>query len=168
MKSKLEKHRKWIRFGFKIVILIVIIWLVFGVFVGLHRVNGISMSGRIEDGDLILFSRTESEYHSGDAVVFTHEGNTYVSSILAKAGDTVTIDEVGRLYVNNIRVSEEKIYDLEGGEKPTISLPYRVPSNSYFVLNKNLEAAEDSRSFGAIFQKDIKGKAMTILRTRAI
>ena len=168
MKSKLEKHRKWIRFGFKIILLIAIVWLIFGVFVGLHRVNGISMAGRIEDGDLILFSRTESEYHQGDAVIFVHDGNTYVSSILAKAGDTVEIDDVGRLYVNKIRVSEEKIYDLEGGEQPSISLPYRVPSNSYFVLNKNLEATEDSRSFGAIFSKDIKGKAMTILRTRAI
>lgn len=126
------------------------------------------MTGRIEDGDLILFSRTDSEYHVGDAVIFIHDGSTYVSAILATAGDTVDIDEVGRLYVNQIRVSEEKIYNLEDGEKPSISLPYRVPSNSYFVLNKNLEAVEDSRNFGAIFKSDIKGKAMTILRTRSI
>ena len=168
MKSKFKRHQNWIRFGFKIVILIVVTWLIFGVFIGLYRVNGIAMAGRIEDGDLVLFSRTESEYHVGDAIVFTHDGKEYVSSVLATGGDLVEIDEVGRLYVNKIRVSEDKIYNLEEGEKPKISLPYRVPTNSYFVLNKNLEAVEDSRSFGAIFRNEIKGKAMTILRTRAI
>ena len=168
MKSALKKHQNWIRFGIKIVILLLIIWLIFGVFIGLYRVNGIAMAGRIEDGDLVLFSRTDNQYHVGDAIIYTHDDKEYVSAILATAGDLVEIDEVGRLYVNKIRVSEDKYYNLEDGEQPSISLPLRVPTNSYFVLNKNLEAVEDSRSFGAIFRDKIKGKAMTILRTRSI
>lgn len=126
------------------------------------------MSSRIEDGDLILFSRMGDIYGTDEPVLYEHDRKTYLSYILALPGDIIEIDDSGCLYVNKVQVSDDVVYNLEQGETPGISLPYRVPSDSYFVLNENLEAMEDSRSYGAIPVKNIKGKVISILRTRAI
>ena len=126
------------------------------------------MSHRVEDGDLVLFSRTDKTYYPDDVVLFERDNETHISSILASPGDIVTLDEVGRLYVNGAQVSDRIVYNLAEGEKPGISFPVRVPNNTYFVLNENLEDLNDSRSFGVVRAVDIKGKIFTILRTRSI
>ncbi len=126
------------------------------------------MSHRVEDGDLVLFSRTDKTYYPDDVVLFERDNETLISSILASPGDIVTLDEVGRLYVNGAQVSDRIVYNLAEGEKPGISFPVRVPNNTYFVLNENLEDLNDSRSFGVVRAVDIKGKIFTILRTRSI
>ena len=164
----LRKNRNWVRLIMKSVVLILVLWLLFGVLIGLRRVEGVSMSNRVEDGDLVLFSRTDKTYYPDDVVLFERDNETHVSSILASPGDIVTIDDVGRLYVNGAQVSDRVVYNLNEGETPTISFPFRVPNGSYFLLNGNLEAMDDSRSFGAVYAKDIKGKIVTILRTRSI
>lgn len=164
----LRKNRNWVRLIMKSVVLILVLWLLFGVLIGLRRVEGVSMSNRVEDGDLVLFSRTDKTYYPDDVVLFERDNETHVSSILASPGDIVTLDDVGRLYVNGAQVSDRVVYNLNEGETPTISFPFRVPNGSYFLLNGNLEAMDDSRSFGAIYAKDIKGKIVTILRTRSI
>ena len=164
----LRKNRNWARLIVKSVVLILVLWLLFGVLIGLRRVEGVSMSNRVEDGDLVLFSRTDKTYYPDDVVLFERDNETHVSSILASPGDIVTLDEVGRLYVNDAQVSDRVVYNLNEGETPKISFPFRVPEGSYFLLNGNLEAMDDSRSFGAVYAKDIKGKIFTILRTRSI
>ena len=164
----LRKNRNWVRLIVKSVVLILVLWLLFGVLIGLRRVEGVSMSNRVEDGDLVLFSRTDKTYYPDDVVLFERDNETHVSSILASPGDIVTLDDVGRLYVNGAQVSDRVVYNLNEGETPTISFPFRVPEGSYFLLNGNLEAMDDSRSFGAVYAKDIKGKIVTILRTRSI
>ena len=164
----LRKNRNWVRLIVKSVVLILVLWLLFGVLIGLRRVEGVSMSNRVEDGDLVLFSRTDKTYYPDDVVLFERDNETHVSSILASPGDIVTLDDVGRLYVNGAQVSDRVVYNLNEGETPTISFPFRVPDGSYFLLNGNLEAMDDSRSFGAVYAKDIKGKIVTILRTRSI
>ena len=164
----LRKNRNWVRLIMKSVVLILVLWLLFGVLIGLRRVEGVSMSNRVEDGDLVLFSRTDKTYYPDDVVLFERDNETHVSSILASPGDIVTLDDVGRLYVNGAQVSDRVVYNLNEGETPIISFPFRVPNGSYFLLNGNLEAMDDSRSFGAIYAKDIKGKIVTILRTRSI
>lgn len=167
-KTFLKRHHKWIRLLIKITCLVTFIWLLFGVMIGFRRVEGVSMSHRVEDGDLVLFSRTDKTYYPDDVVLFERENKTHISSILASPGDVITIDEVGRLYVNGTRVSDTPVYNLDQGEMPGITFPARVPDGSYFLLNENLEDMDDSRSFGAIFGQQIKGKIMSIFRTRSI
>lgn len=126
------------------------------------------MAGRTEDGDLVLYSRMTEEYSADDVVLYEYDGKIYTSSILAFPGDLIEIDEQGYLYLNHIRVSDSVAFNLDQGETPNFSSPYRVPSGSYFVLNNNLESMEDSRVFGSIYTNNIKGKVISILRTRAI
>ena len=167
-KAFLKKYHKWFRLLLKIAIMALFIWFLFGVLIGLQRVEGVSMSHRVEDGDLVLFSRTDKTYYPDDVVLYERDNKTHVSSILASPGDIITIDEVGRLYVNGARVSDTAVYNIDQGEKPTITFPVRVPDGSYFLLNENLEDEDDSRSFGAIFKQQIKGKIVSIFRTRSI
>ncbi|MCR5572924.1 MAG: signal peptidase I, partial [Candidatus Saccharibacteria bacterium] len=127
MKTLLKKHQGWIRLVVKIAVLALVLWLLFGVLIGFQRVEGVSMSNRVEDGDLVLFSRTDKTYYPDDVVLFERENETHVSSILASPGDIITIDEVGRLYVNGARVSDTAVYNIDQGETPTITFPVRVP-----------------------------------------
>lgn len=166
---RLDKHRDLWRIGAKVLILIVILWLIFGVCFGLHRINGPAMSARLEDGDLVLYSKLSNDYKEGDAVVYEKDGIQYVSSILACPGDLIELDEKGYLHINGAQYSDVVIYTPEQLDSAvTISSAYRVPSNSYFLLNQNLEAMEDSRTFGAIPASSIKGKIIGVLRTRTI
>ena len=164
----LTKHKDWWRIGIKILILVATLWLIFGVCFGLHRVNGPAMSARLEDGDLILYSKLTNDYKEGDAVVYEQDGVQYVSSILACPGDLVELDEKGYLYVNGTRYSDHVAYKPEQLDFAAMSSAYRVPSDSYFLLNQNLEAMEDSRTFGAISLSSIKGKIIGVLRTSTI
>ena len=168
MKFLTKKSLAWIRLGVKVAVLVLVLWLIFGALFGLRRMEGVAMSNRVEDGDLMLYSRLDDEYNQDDVVIFSYEDQTYVSVVIAKGGDLVEIDERGCLYVNHIQTSDAVVYDMDQDDELEISLPFRVPNDSYFVLNENLEAPEDSRSFGAIKAKDIKGKVISILRTRAI
>ena len=93
----LKKYHEWIRLGIKIAVALFVLWLLFGVLLGLQRIEGVSMSHRVEDGDLVLFSRTDKTYYADDVVLFERNNEMHVSSILASAGDLITIDEVGRL-----------------------------------------------------------------------
>ena len=58
------------------------------------------MSTRLEDGDLILYTKLSNDYKEGDAVVYEIDGIQYVSSILAQPGDLIELDEKGHLHIN--------------------------------------------------------------------
>ena len=47
----------WLRLAFKILFLSVLVFCIFGVFFGLHRVTSVAMSPNIKDGDLAFFMR---------------------------------------------------------------------------------------------------------------
>ena len=126
------------------------------------------MSPRLEDGDLVLYSRLDHDYQAGDVVIYSHDGATYVSSILAKADDLVEIDKYGHLAINGTQSSEDIAYTPEQRDIIKPASAFRVPTDSYFVINTNLDATEDSRVFGAIPRNEIKGKIIGVLRTRSI
>ena len=81
-------------------------------------------------------------------------------------GNTVDISE-GNLTVNGYGVFEDAVYPTTG-EGALISFPYEVPENSYFVLNDYRSDVNDSRSYGAISKKNIKGKVVFVMRRRGI
>ena len=64
--------RTWVRLTIKAVAIIAIISICFGVFVGMRRVSDISMNGRLNDGDFVLFNRITKSYNVGDVVFYSH------------------------------------------------------------------------------------------------
>ena len=167
-KSWLTNHKDWLRLGAKVIALVVVIWVIFGICFGFDRISGPAMSPRLEDGDLVLYSRLDHDYQAGDVVIYSHDGAIYVSSILAKADDLVEIDKYGHLVINGTQSSEDIAYTPEQRDTIKPASAFRVPTDSYFVINANLDATEDSRVFGAIPRNKIKGKIIGVLRTRSI
>ncbi len=160
--------RTWVRLAIKAVAIIAIISICFGVFVGMRRVSDISMNGRLNDGDFVLFNRITKSYNVGDVVFYSHGDREYLSEIIAVEDDLVTVNEDGFLLVNDEIVSSAPVYDFTLGETNPFGSGFRVPTNSYFVLNSNYECMDDSRAFGAISPSDIKGSIIALmLRTRS-
>ena len=167
-KAWFTSHKDWLRLGAKLISLAVIMWAIFGLCFGFTRISSPAMSNRLEDGDLVLYSKLVNEYHSDDVIIYEHDGKTYVSSILAKADDLIEIDQYGHLFLNGTQVSDDIAYTPEQRDLIGPSTAFRVPDNSYYVVNENLNSIEDSRSFGAIPYNSIKGKIIGVLRTRSI
>ena len=76
------------------------------------------------------------------------------------------MDETGALTVNGTAQTGEIIYPTVA--KPGIEYPYRVPDDSVFLLGDYRSAAIDSRDFGPVPKKNVKGKVITILRRRQL
>jgi len=168
MKKLNETRRTWLRLGLKALIVVALLWICFGVFVGLRRISDISMNGRINDGDFVLFSRISKDYSAGDVVIYNHDNHEYCSEIVAVENDLVTINDEGFLVVNDEVISKSPVYDFALGETSPFGSGFRVPTGTYFVLNSHYASTNDSRTFGAIYAKDIKGSIIALLlRTRS-
>ena len=102
--KKIDKaYQGTIRLLIKIAVLVGVLCLIFNTFLGLTRIEGGAMSGRLEDGDLALYVRINESYAEDDIIVFEHEGEMHISSIIAMPGDLVEFDDHGYLYVNNVK-----------------------------------------------------------------
>jgi len=166
--KKISAKREWIRLGIKVAVLLLIFWILLGVLFGIRRIDGVSMSPRVSDGDLTLFFRTNDGIDVGDVVLFTKDDKQYVSRIVAVENDVITLDEEGHLYINGVEHSDTPAYNLERGEPIKINYPQRLEKGKYFVINDNFESGDDSREFGVIEKTNIYGKVISILRTRDI
>ena len=168
MKNNSEVRHTWVCLALKALAIIAILWISFGVFVGLRRVSDISMDGRINGGDFVLFNRIGKKYNVGDVVFYSRDGRELMSEIVGEEDDLITLNNEGYLLVNGVIVSSTPVYDYSLGESNPFRNGFRVPANSYFVLNSNYEDVNDSRSFGAIKSSNIKGSVIALLlRTRS-
>lgn len=129
------------------------------------RVIGVSMEPSLYNGQKIYINRlayTLTTPKVGDVVVFLPNGNEnshyYVKRVVAKAGDTVQIQD-GRLYVNGVQVDEPDMDKI--AEAGIAANEIVLASDECFVLGDNRNNSEDSRSanIGPVKNKDILGKA---------
>ncbi len=130
-------------------------------------VIGDSMEPLLSNGQKVLVDRALSKIVSprtGDVVVFLPNGNTnshyYVKRIVAKAGDTVQIND-GVLFINNVAADEDSDYFDKMEDAGIASNPIKLKSGEYFVLGDNRNSSEDSRSanIGIVSDSMIVGKA---------
>lgn len=119
----------------------------------------------IKDGDL-CFTYKLAPYLSEDPIVYKINSQVHFGRIIALAGDTVNLKDNG-VYVNNSLISEKVLYDTSSkGSK--VTFPYTVPKDHVFVLNDFRELTSDSRSYGAIPTKNLKGKVVFLMRRRGL
>lgn len=126
-----------------------------------YEVSGVSMSPTLADGDRVMVTK-EEQVEFGDIVVFTSPVNyeeDYIKRVIGVSGDTIDIKE-GTVYVNG-----EQLQDGEGfGTTDTLremeEVSTVVPEGHIFVLGDNRENSMDSRIFGAVPNKLLKGKLM--------
>lgn len=140
------------------------------------RVEGTSMLPRLHDGERIVINKfvypladwpTSSlsigrAVEHGDIVVFYYPNDPstrYVKRVIGVPGDTVRIDDDGRVFVNGQRLAEPYL-DAELTRRPEPMDPVRVSDHYYFVMGDNRDNSSDSRTWGLVPEKYICGEAI--------
>ena len=165
MKAIVDEKRAWLYLCAKIVAIVFILWLLFGVFFGVRRYVGISMTPYVADGDLLFYTRLDHDYKSDDVVLYKKDGKTYLARIIALLNETVRASKDGFLYVNNEHATYDSVCN-DDIEINNINMSFSKQPFGYFLLNDNTDDAEDSRTFGRVEEGEIYGKVITIIRTR--
>ena len=139
--------------------------LIFSFFFRIIQVDGSSMVPTLVNGDKLIVWGAGYTPQRGDVVIvdsYTSYGKPLVKRVIAKGGDTVSIDyATGTVAVNGEVLQEDYIAE------PTylgydVQFPYTVPKGTVFVMGDNRNASLDSRSssIGCIAEEDILGKVL--------
>ena len=139
--------------------------LVFTFFFRIIQVDGSSMVPTRVKGDKLIVWGAGYTHQRGVVVIvdsYTSYGKPLVKRVIAKGGDTISIDyDAGTVEVNGELLQEDYIaapthlgYDVE--------FPYTVPEGTVFVMGDNRNESLDSRSsyVGCIDERDILGKVL--------
>ena len=151
----------------KIVLIILAVILVFTFMYGMARINDVSMKPAIKDGDLVMYYRLDKRFVSGDIAVFKKDGRTTTGRVVAVAGDTVDITKDGLMINGATPISQDIYFDTTQFQNG-VDFPITVGEGQIFVLGDNRPEASDSRIYGCINIKDVKGKAIAVIRTRGL
>lgn len=142
----------------------VLLWVIFGVLFGITPMKNDDMMPRISAGDLMLYYRFEQNLHTQDVIVFEKDGVSCVGRVIAQDGDTVEVTEEASLVINGSTILENDIYYSTPRYDSSVVYPVALNADEVFVLCDYREGAKDSRYFGAVNKKEIKGKVITVIR----
>ncbi len=165
-RNKALDREGYVALVLRILTIALVLWAFLSFVFVISIANGNDMFPAVKDGDVLLGYRLQSDYYKSDVVIYSAEGSTRVGRIAAMGGDTVTLDDSGVLYVNGTAQSGEILYSTYA--KDGIDYPYTVPEGSVFILGDYRTQSTDSRDFGAVSLKDVKGKLITLLRRRSL
>lgn len=166
--EKEETIRPLYRFLIKLGIFSLTMILIFAFVLGIKINKTERMYPYIMDGDVLITLKITS-YKVGDVVVYRNPetGKNEISRIAAAGPCEVDI-YYGDFMVNGEAAEKEAFYGTDWPENSQIPNPYEVESGNYFLLDDNRPLGEDSRLFGQISKKDLKGKVIYIFRLRGI
>lgn len=144
--------------AFTLVVVAALAILVAVLLMPILRIYGSSMSGTVDNGDLVASIKT-SDMKTGDVIAFYYNNNILVRRVIAVSGDFVDIDEEGNVYVNQTLLNEPYLSSKAFGET-NIELPYQVPEDRIFVMGDNREVSIDSRNtaVGCVAGEQVVGK----------
>ena len=165
-KKKKTTAQLLIGFLIKLAVIALAVWMLFTFVLGLVIHYGNNMHPAIRDGDLIISLRVQRPYLNA-AVLYEHDGKMCVGRVVGMPGNTIDISDMGALTVNGTAPAEEVFYPTYRNETSTISYPYTVGEDQVFILNDFRNDTSDSRMFGAVSMKDVKGPVLLMLRRRS-
>ena len=167
-KEKLEdeKVRGFMRWGFEIVVTLVLAAMVGIMLFQTVTMQESSMEPTIAVGDRFFINRVVYKFSSpkrGDLIVFrtnaSDDAALHIRRVIGLPGETVEIKD-GKVYIDG---SETALDDSFIPEKMQGSFgPYTVPDNCYFMLGDNRNDSKDSRFWKNTFVRfdQIVGKAV--------
>jgi len=147
-----------------ILIIIILVWLMLGVVFGIMKAPSNDMSPRIDYGDLILYFRMDNKYDINEVVVLNKNDTVYLGRVIAVGGDIVNITDEGNLIVNGNVLNEPRIFYSTPRYENYEDFPQTVPEGEYFILVDRRDGGEDSRYYGMVTSKEIKGSVVTLIR----
>ena len=150
----------------RIILLTVVGYVLFTQVFLITRAHGNDMFPAIKDGDLVVAFRLHNDYAKDDVAVYKVNGKSYLGRVVARETDIVTLDDSGILLVNDGVQSGEIVFPTLAKER--FNYPLKVSTRALFFLGDYRTHSEDSRDFGPIQLKQVKGKVITILRRRGL
>lgn len=164
-----EKPMDWkkeiLSWVFYIGFVVIITWFIL-TFVGQRTVvDGRSMNATLNDGDNLIVEKLSYRFGDPerfDIIVFAPYDTKeyYIKRIIGLPGETVRIDEEGKIYVNGELLEEN--YGLETIKNPGRAIEeVTLGEEEYFVLGDNRNNSIDSRAdaVGNVKRSSIIGKA---------
>lgn len=161
---------EFVRFFLKLFTVLLVLSLIFTFVFGFLKVKDDSMFPNVNEGDLLLYYRLDKKLYIKDVVVLDYNGQKIARRIVAMPGDVVDITKDGLKVNGSVQISENIFKEtnlFKEGEKEGVKFPLKLKENEYFILSDNRDKAMDSRLFGAVDKKKIRGKIFTLLRRRA-
>jgi len=146
-----------------IIIALVLAFLIRTFLVESFIVQGRSMEVTLFDGERLFVEKLSYRWHEpqrGDIVVFRYPldpSRDFIKRVIAVGGDYVEI-RMGQIYVNGQAIQEPYVANRDLQSYPKT----RVPPGSIFVLGDNRRNSEDSRVFGAVDLRYVKGRAFLV------
>lgn len=150
----------------KICMIVVFMVIFFCTLFGIHTVNGEDMKPRLSDGDLVLYFRLEPVYEVREVVVYESGGRIRVGRIVAQPEDEIEIAG-GGVTINGYLTAEDGIYYSTPDYDERVTYPVVLGEDEFFILADYREGARDSRFYGPINKRDIKGKVITVIRSHS-
>ena len=123
----------------------------------------------VHEGDLLIYYRPGRIVNT-DVVIYEAAGEgLQIGRIEGTQGETVGMTDGGLLTINgNIQPVQKRsgLYDETYAGEEAVS--GEIGKGEYLILGDRRETAADSRVFGLIPRKAIKGKVFTIIRRRPL
>jgi signal peptidase I len=137
---------------------------VLAVFFKVMKVDLDSMSPTIKRGDFVVVARTdtgigEKDEHRGNIVIAVQQDKYIVKRLIARSDDVVETRGQGQLFINSGFLPTFAARKPIANLKQTITR-VRVPDGYVFVVGDNTYESVDSRSFGVIPIRSVKGRVI--------
>ena len=153
----------------KVTVSAAVVIVTFSFIFGVTLAPSNDMFPAVHEGDLIIFYR-QGRIINTDVVIYeTPGGFAQIGRIEGTQGETVGVTDGGLLTVNgNIQPVQKRsgLYDETYAGAKDIS--GEIGPEEYLILGDSRETAEDSRTYGLIPRRAIRGKVFTIVRRRPL
>jgi len=134
---------------------------------GVYRLSPMSDHNNIKRNDLVLFCLQKNIAKKTLAPKYLDNGNCELGlapigkRIIAVPGDIVTVNDSG-IYINGLHIKNSaRNQNLRG--KNYVNFDRQMLLNDEFIVASELTDSYDSRYFGIIHKKDIKGTLQMVL-----
>ncbi len=149
---------RWLKEAEKFILLLLVVYLVFRFIIGFSVVRGNSMESTLHNKEVVMFLRLTQSYEKGDVVrVKVPSGGYYVKRIIATQGDTIDIRS-GKVYINDQCFEEPYAMGTTTRLGEFVTYPLTLKEGEVFIMGDNREQSTDSRTFGVVGERQIKGK----------
>lgn len=165
-KKNSKSNKIILKFLTKTLFLVTTLIFLFSFVFCLYRMSDNYMFPSFRDGDLGVFIRI-ANFYPQDVILYEQNGKTKAGRIVAIKDQEVEFLKDGGYNINGGPAIDEIPYETYMNEESNVKYPIKLKDNQYFILNDFRENKNDSRTFGVVNEKQIKGKLLFLLRRRS-